>query len=475
MGIFRTFKNLVKTYLAQRSGIPLKEFIEATAKILLPHAPQGKAPYNLSILPDGKTEVTEIEWPEKDISDKQALEYNMGTIYSHALQHKAVRIIEETSFHEADVKGLVERIKENKEQQAVLLDGTPDYHYHKRKYRGNKLAFLLFVVGETGAMSIIFADLFGLDPMKLTSEIYKHPISFFITLTLSISFFGATLKIAEQTLHTKKKTWIAGLLFIAVLIGAVRAIQSAALGETDISVLFLSLLFTTISFVLPIVAASFAIKSKEASDIVHLVDSKFRRLREQEWLYQNELSKARQERQLAQGQLDGIVQEYVSHYQKWRAERAKSHAEWERFMRYVEAYLSTVRLWYLFFCGRRSRETAVARPIKRLAQIAGMLLAAIMFFPIGCSGAHAEDAFNVMVIGDRSSSAGEYSCTPEALEKAGQFWVQRADERGGGTFEVFIIDKGFDSTTILFSETYPQSFAGPVSVNKKRYREEFFR
>ena len=473
MNIFTKIKILVKTYFAQRSGIQLTVLLEAIIKILMLHAPQGKPRYKISVLPEGNTEVMEIEQAEKEISDKQSLEDDMGATYSNYLRHKAGRIIGEIPSHETDAKDLAERVNATKENQAGLLESTPDYHYYKRKYFGNKFAFLFFVLGETGAMSIIFADLFGLDPTKLSSEVYRHPISFLITLTLSISFFAATLKIAEQALYTKKKVWVAGLLFISLLIGGVRAIQASALGETDTNVLFLSLLFTTISFVLPLVAASFAIKSKEAGEIIHTVDSKFERLKEQEALYQKRLAEAEKKLQLAQGQLDGIVQEYVSHYQKWRSERAKLKADWERFIRYVEAYLNTIRLCYLFWSHWPSRERAVSRPIKRLAQITAVLLVAIMLLLIGRSTAHAGDKFNMVVLCDRSSSAAEYSCPASKLEEAGRVWVQKADDAGGGTFQVFLIDTGFDKTPFIFSESYPESFKGPVTANKRKWRVEF--
>lgn len=87
--------------------------------------------------------------------------------------------------------------------------------------------------------------------------------------------------------------------------------------------------------------------------------------------------------------------------------------------------------------------------------------------------AQASEGFNLIAICDRSSSAGEYACSKSNLEKAGRLWVEQAGDAGGGTFEVVIIDTGFDSAEIAFSEKYPERFPGPVTLNKKKWTGQF--
>jgi hypothetical protein len=79
----------------------------------------------------------------------------------------------------------------------------------------------------------------------------------------------------------------------------------------------------------------------------------------------------------------------------------------------------------------------------------------------------------MMVLCDRSSSANGYSCTPENIEAAGRMWVQKADEAGGGKFEIFLIDSGFDATPVIFSDAYPAWFPGPITSHKNKWRVEF--
>lgn len=113
------------------------------------------------------------------------------------------------------------------------------------------------------------------------------------------------------------------------------------------------------------------------------------------------------------------------------------------------------------------------RPLKKLLQITGATVLAVSLSLFGSQKAFAEGSFNLLTLCDRSCSAGEFSCTPDAIKEAGRLWLEKADEAGGGVFELFLIDKGFDSTNIFLSQSYPERFPGPVTAHKKKWKNDF--
>jgi hypothetical protein len=177
-------------------------------------------------------------------------------------------------------------------------------------------------------------------------------------------------------------------------------------------------------------------------------------------------------RRNAEGQLQEIIQEYTGHYQKTQDERSKLLAQWESFSRWCEAYLAEYRLAYLYWNGRTEKRFVVPKLVKALP--IALILAYLLFFA-GCKTVEAESSFNLLLLCDRSSSASEFSCTAETIQKAGALWIKRADEEGGGIFEAYLIDNGFDSTTLIFSISYPNRFPSPVTRNKKAWKDDFFR
>ena len=267
-------------------------------------------------------------------------------------------------------------------------------------------SFFAVALGEVGAILILFADFFGIDPLRIASEALKHPVSVFATAFFTIGFFAATLLIAERILYAKTRLpWVIALVVIALLTGMMRGMQAAALQETDLNLLFMTLLYTVIGVVFPLAAAFYAHKWREASNLTGLTESTERRLAEQEGRHTRRLNEANRRRTETLRELEQFTQEYVTHYQQALRKRESLKAAWEAHGRYVEAYLAELRLSYRFWEGWRSRGMTLPKPVKRLIQITAALLLAFIFslLVIGGRIAHAEDGFNMMIVCDRSS------------------------------------------------------------------------
>jgi hypothetical protein len=475
MNIFTKAKIYGEAYLAQKSGLLLNKWIEARAKTLQQHAPQGEAPFHIAVQPDGTTQRTEFDQGDKTISDERTLREKMGNIYADSRQRQATQTIEDISRHEIAIRDDIESQRESRARYDELLKISTEYHYAKGNAHKNLFMFVAIALFEILAQFIPFGDLFGIDVSKVSSEL-NYLILFFTALGLSIGFFVVSLLIAKQVLYAKTRIfWIVCLSFIALIVGKIRTMYSATLQETEINSIIMTLLYIIIGIGFPLAGAVIYRKWKEASQYVRRTDSMLRRLTEQEERYTGRLQEATQERQGSQNQLNQLINEYVTNYQQAIEEKERLRADWEKHARYVEAYLAEMRLAFLFWQGWRSKRMMIPQPVKRVLKITALLWLSFVLVLSSYTYAKADGiSFNLLAVCDRSSSADEFSCTPETIEHAARLWLRKADDAGGGTFELFIIDKGFDSTTILFSATYPERFPGPVTANKKKWRMAIF-
>ncbi|MBI5847204.1 MAG: hypothetical protein HZB31_04520 [Nitrospirae bacterium] len=474
MNIFSKAKIFVETYLLQRTGVPIQDAIETKLSILDARAPEERKPFSHSVQNDGALVRTELDQSEPALLDEPVLRDRMGNSYADRNQQKASTTLEEISRHEMQIRDLSDSLQEHAEKRVELLQNTPDYHYAKSEAFRNRLIFYVVGLGEIGAMFVLFADFFGIDPRRITSEATKHPVSVIATLFFTIGFFVATLRIAKQVLISNhKKFWAACLLGIAVLVGQMRAIQANAHLETDMNMWFMTLLYTVIGIILPLAAAYYGRNGEEASQVAGSTDSVQRRLDEQAAEYTTRIEEANQARTQSLERIDQLTNEYVTHYQKALMQREQSKRDWEAHQRHVEAYVSQMRYFYNFWTGWNARGMTMPKLLKSGLQATALILLVLIVTLSSCHKAHAEDQFNLLAVCDRSSSAGGISCTADALNNAGTYWIRKADDAGGGIFELFLIDQGFDTAIILFSAEYPEKFPGPVSSHKKKWRNDF--
>jgi hypothetical protein len=398
----------------------------------------------------------------------------MGDIYANSLQKKATRTFEIISRFDMETRDALKSLRDVQERLNDLMEHTPDYHFARIEARRNLFWLVILSLGEIGAMFTVFADLFGLDMLKISTEIMRHFLLVLSTAAFTVGFYIASLLIAEHALKGNRRTlWLAALGVLASLTAYFRAAQTMAMEESGASALFLTLMYTAIGFTFPLAAAVFFVRWQETGHMVGLADSTRARLREQETLYTERLKQAEDGRNQANDELIRTTSEYVAKYQEAKSRKDRSRSDWEEHRRRAEAYLAETRLAYDFWTGWRRRSINVPRPAKRLLQITGALLLGIAALFAFAQAANAETAANFAVLCDRSSSASDYSCTPDTVEALGRLWAKKADDSGGGSFELFLIDSGFDTTTLLFSAAYPGRFPGPVMAHKKKWRDDF--
>ena len=468
-------KMYVEAYFAERSGIPLNDLVEARAATLNRTAPAGEPPFYFSIQPDGKAVTVEPVRQEQEVKDELALRHSKGDIYSNLLKQRAAHAAEESARYRFESGNIEESLKVHENLYHDIWARTPNHHFLKNSLIMNRIIFMMIALGEVGAMFFLFADFLGLDPMRLGSEVVKHPLIVISTAALAAGFFLSSLVAADKALHSGKRLiWLTALAVVAILIGNMRAIQSAAMHDAGQGVWFLTLLYAVISFMFPLAGAFYAKRASEASQITGPTESAIKRLGEQEGRYTAQLNATVRNKQVADRKLDMITSEYVKHYQNEQETRSRSRRDWELHFRNVEAHLAELRLAYQFWQGWHKRSLSIPKPLRVLAKLTAMAIIALITMSVGVLVAHAgENDYNMQVLCDRSSSMAEYYCTPEQIAEAGDYWAHKADEAGGGEFTVFLIGSGFDDTPVLLSVTYPSRFPGPVMAHKKEWRIAF--
>lgn len=472
MGAFRKAKIYSEAYFAERSGIPLPELLKAKARALVKYAPQGEPSYYISVQPDGSLLRAEVQEENKDMLDELALRAEMGDRYADTLQKKAQRVIERISNCELDIRATSEAIEDEKQRRNLQVKNTSELNLKRTEALGSFALFAILALGEIGAVFTLFADFFGIDPTRLSKAFLKEPAAFLVALLPSFGIFIASLLIAELVLAGKRRNaWIITLAFLAIAIGWMRGKQIFALqDEIAIGALLMPFLFSFTAFSFPLAAAYFINKWRAASIAIAKDSAKIRGLDAQERTYEERLRKNEQEREQAEREFNLLIAEYVSHYQKTQREKERQKTNWEKYARYTENYLAELHIAYRFWSGWKRTE------IKQGRGAGSKYLPAVLAFislVVSAQSALASEGFNLIAICDRSSSAGEYACSKSNLEKAGRLWVEQAGDAGGGSFELVIINTGFDSAEIAFSEKYPERFPGPVTLNKKKWTGQF--
>ncbi|MHB8172958.1 MAG: hypothetical protein ACYDFU_00665 [Nitrospirota bacterium] len=372
-----------------------------------------------------------------------------------------------------DLRDTAERVKDHRDTHNELLDTAPDYHHQKRIGRKSMLMFFVIASAETAALFFLFADLFGLDILNFSAEIARHPFSMFGTLLFSAAFFTATFLLAERaSLKGQGIFWLILLAAISILIGKLRASQAIAMNDTVTEAWVLALIYSVVSFIFPLAAAHFARKWKESSGITGPMDSLMKRYEEKENHLAGQIQESNQKRLAEQDGLNNIIQEYSDHYQKHIAERIKLRNNWQDHVRYVDAQLAEARTAYKFW--ERHKSNTMPNVVKVVAVVLGLLLIAVAISLLGSRSAHAaENKVNMTIVCDRSSSASEYCCTNKRLREAGKIWMEKADDAGGGNFQIILIGDSFDDAKVIFSKKFPRQFPGPVISNRRKWEREF--
>ncbi|MCL4873537.1 hypothetical protein KJ039_05605 [bacterium] len=469
MTIITKFKIYGEAYFAERSDIPLPELLKTKARALVKHAPQGEPPYYVSVQPDGSLLRAEVQDENKDMLDELALRAEMGDKYADTLQKKAQHVIERISNYELDIRATSESIEDEKQRRNLHVRSMYDLSLKRTEALGSFVLFTILALGEIGAVFTLFADFFGIDPTRLSRAFFKEPTAFLVPLLPSFGFFIASLLIAELVLAGKRRnSWIIALGVLAIAIGWMRGKQIFTLqDEVAIGALLMPFLFSFTAFSFPLAAAFFINKWRAASIVIAKDSAKIRGIDAQERIYEERLRKDVQHLANAEKEFDRLIDEYVRHYQKDQRDKERQKAEWEKYARYTENYLAELHIAYRFWSGWR-------RPKTNQGQSPGSkYLPAVLIFISLVGITQPAQAFNLIAICDRSSSAGEYACSKENLEKSGRHWIEQAEDAEGGSFELVIIDTGFDSTEIAFSERYPERFPGPVSLNKRKWTGQF--
>jgi len=462
-------------FIAVRSRIPLTEFLEAKYKILMKNAPKGDPPLFLSIQPDGDTVRTELQ-KEDEQSDELIFRKKHGDIFSDEFQRKALQIQEEISNFEIEAREAIEFLRDVREAKESLIKSSRDMYFLRNEVHRKMWPFFVIATGEIAMLFYLVSDFFGLDPLKIGENALRFPQLVFFSLFVSIGIFLMFVRLGEQVLSSKgflQGLLIGSLSLLAFGVGILRAQQIAALQMASNNSLVSPLIYSALAFGLSLCAASFKLSCEIPRKKIGEVISCSRRLDDLETLRANIFEKSMKNRARKISELENISNQYSVNYQRSKAEERSFREKWEIKLRGIEAYLAATKIACNFWENWQKRQLRLTKLLKLLS-IALPLLALLLFSLFGCRTVEAQTGFNLFIICDRSSSANEFACSKENIQEAVHVWVERADEAGGGIFEVHIIGNSFDSTQLLISESYPNRFPGPVSINKKAWRDAFF-
>jgi hypothetical protein len=315
--------------------------------------------------------------------------------------------------------------------------------------------------GEVVALSVLFADWFGLDIAR-ADVIYRHPVEAFGVLIAATGVFMASVMLALKAvdLDHPRAALAAGatLLVGGVGLGWMRGAQIPESGWEQ------AVIFMAVTIALPVAAAALKRRAAQASAVL----GAWRKLEREGRELGRRMALTETQQQVAERELAAVVAEYRKDYMEARAVEARLRNAWLRWLQAAEASLAEHRLAYLARLARAKVPRAEATALVKTASLLMLLVVAAD----ACAGAHGHERAQVQVIllCDRSSSATELSCSANTVLDAAGWW---ADEAAlGGTFEVWLVGDGIDIARLV-AETYPDRFRPPVSESKRAWRQAF--
>ncbi|WP_420266607.1 hypothetical protein [Candidatus Magnetominusculus dajiuhuensis] len=461
------------SFLASKASVQLDSYLYSVYKILIARAPKGENGYSL-FHSNGLPVISKNLGDHPEINDQSIVRMEDGDTYADTIQDDLTSATEEISRNELAIRESDEELREIAEKRQSVLVETPDYYMVQIKTVFYLLGLLVVGMSDIGPLFSLYADILGVDTMKLSTEASRHTSQFVIAVVVSVGTFLVTAAVGHYALYARfRVVWVFALSCISITTAYLRMLQSDATHKLSLEQLPFAVLFAIIGIAFPLMAAYLWKELSEAFTYVRKNKSVLRRLSDIEEICQKKRQSAARLRRQAVNRRDSLVELYRRPFQQKQRERDRNISQWQIYLRRVEAKLNEHRLAYLIWQGLNRRTTGNRNPLLRPLFIGSTILFLIFFLLFGFGYASAS-SFNLIAVCDRSTSADEYSCNEKNLSDAADYWRQKADDAdGGGIFEVVLIDSNLQTSIILFTEKYPDRFPGPVSANKRKWRTEF--
>jgi len=470
MALFHPRKvSRLRAWLEARRGVkagrPLPAYLADKFAVAQRKSPRvGAPPYALAIQSDGSVlrVPPNVEPPDPlTLPLDTDLRIKRGAAAAGELRRRGAAACEEIARCEGEVRALAVERHERGDRERAFIQTHPVVGRLVRLVWGLRLAFVALSVGEVVALSVLFADWFGLDIAR-ADVIYRHPVEAFGVLIAATGVFMASLMLALKAvdLDHPRAALAAGatLLVGGVGLGWMRGAQIVDSGWEQ------AVIFMAVTVALPVAAAALKRRAAHASAVL----GAWRKLEREGRELGRRMALTERQHRAAERELAAVVAEYRKDYMEARAVEARVRNAWLRWLQATEASLAEHRLAYLARLARAKMPRAEATALVKTAG----LLVLLVLGATACAEVHAhEDSqVHVILLCDRSSSAAEFSCSPNTVLGAGRWWADAAAL--GGTFEVWLIGDGIDIRRLV-SETYPERFRPPVSESKRAWRHAF--
>src|SRR5437870_209359 len=365
-----------------KAGRPLPAYLADKLAVAQRKAPRvGAPPYGLAIQNDGSVlrARPNVEPPDPlALPLDTDLRIKRGGGAAQELRRRGSAACEEIARCEGEVRALGVERHELGDRERAFIQTHPVVGRLSRLVWGLRLAFVVLSAGEVAALSVLFADWFGLDIAR-ADVICRHPVEAFGVLVAATGVFIASVMLALKALdldHPRAALATGATLLVGgVGLGWMRGAQIPESGWEQ------AVIFMAVTVALPVSAAALKRRAARASAVL----GAWRKLeRERRELGRRiALTEARQA--AAEQELAAVVSEYRKDYMAARATEARARNAWLRWLRVTEASLAEYRLAYLVRLARskgqpRAEATALVRTVS--------LLVLVVFAAAACAGVH---------------------------------------------------------------------------------------
>jgi len=245
---------------------------------------------------------------------------------------------------------------------------------------GLRLAFVVLSAGEVAALSVLFADWFGLDIAR-ADVIWRQPVEAFGVLVAATGVFVASVMLALKALdlgHPRAALAAAATLLVGgVSLGWMRGAQIPESGWQQ------AVIFMAVTVALPIAAAALKRLAAQASAVL----GAWRKLEREARELGRRMVRTERRHQTKERELAAVVAEYRKDYMEARALEARLRNAWLQWLQATEASLAEHRLAYLARLARAKVPRAEATALVKTASL-------LMLLVVGadaCAGAHAHE------------------------------------------------------------------------------------
>src|SRR5947207_4885352 len=249
-----------------KAGRPLPAYLADKLAVAQRKAPRvGAPPYSLTIQGDGSVlrASPTVEPPDPlALPLDTDLRIKRGGAAAEELRRRGAAGCEEIARCEGEVRALGVERHELGDRERAFIQTHPVVGRLSRLVWGLRLAFVILSAGEVVALSVLFADWFGLDIAR-ADVICRHPVEAFGVLVAATGVFMASVMLTLKALDSDhpRAALAAGvtLLLGGVGLGWMRGAQIPESGWEQ------AVIFMAVTIALPVAATALKHRAAEAS------------------------------------------------------------------------------------------------------------------------------------------------------------------------------------------------------------------